>query len=152
MDTVVRIIVIYVAILISMRVIGKREFAQLSPLELVTLLLIPEIASQSMVKQDFSVTNALIGLITLFALVFINSTLMHRFRKFESAISGKPALLVYHGRFIEEVMNQERVTPDEVFAAMRTFGLDNLEQVKWAILETDGRISIIPENANASKQ
>lgn len=150
MDTVIRIVVIYIVILVSMRVIGKREFAQLSPLELVTLLLIPEIASQSMVKQDFSITNALIGLITLFALVFINSTLMHRFRKFESAVAGKPALLVYHGRFIEDAMNKERVTPDEVFAAMRTFGLESLEQVKWAILETDGRISIIPENQNKS--
>lgn len=145
MDTVIRIIVIYIVILIGMRVIGKREFAQLSPLELVTLLLIPEIASQSMVRQDFSVTNALIGLITLFALVFINSTLMHRFRKFERTVSGKPSLLVYHGRFLEEAMNRERVTPDEVFAAMRTFGLESLEQIKWAILETDGRISIIPE-------
>lgn len=148
MDTVIRIVIIYIVILVGMRVLGKREFAQLSPLELVTLLLIPEIVSQSMVREDFSLTNGLIGLVTLFAVVFINSTLMHRFRKFEDTISGKPSLLVYHGRFIEEAMNKERITPGEVFSAMRMFGLESLAQVKWAILEPDGRISIIPENAN----
>ncbi|HEX7025606.1 MAG TPA: YetF domain-containing protein [Gammaproteobacteria bacterium] len=146
MDTVIRIVIFYVAILVGMRVLGKREFAQMSPLELVTLLLIPEIVSQSLVTEDFSIVNGLIGLGTLFSLVFINSTLMHRYKKFESAVSGKPSLLVYRGRFIEEAMNKERVTPDEVYAAMRMFGLEDLAQVKWAILEADGRIAIIPEN------
>ena len=148
MDTVIRVAIFYIAILLGMRVLGKREFAQLSPLELVTLLLIPEIVSQSLVTEDFSIVNGLIGLATLFLLVFINSALMHRFEKFESTVSGKPSLLVHHGRFIEEAMNKERVTPDEVFTAMRMFGLESLAQVKWAILEADGRISIIPENAN----
>lgn len=146
MDTVIRVVIFYIAILIGMRVLGKREFAQLSPLELVTLLLIPEIVSQSLVTEDFSIVNGLIGLATLFSLVFINSTLMHRFKKFESAVSGQPSLLVHHGQFLEETMNKVRVTPDEVFTTMRMSGLESLAQVKWAILETDGRISIIPEN------
>lgn len=146
MDTVIRIVIFYIAILVGMRVLGKREFAQMSPLELVTLLLIPEIVSQSLITEDFSIINGLIGLATLFSLVFINSTLMHRFQKFEDAISSKPSLLVYRGRFIEEAMNKMRVTPDEVFSEMRKSGLESLAQVKWAILENDGRISIISES------
>lgn len=146
METVIRVAVIYLAILAGMRLLGKREFSQLSPLELVTLLMIPEIVSQSMIGEDFSVTNGLIGLTTLFSIVFITSLLKHKSQKIENLIEGKPSLLVAHGKPIEENLNKERLTPDEIYSEMHKTGLDRIEQVKWAILETDGKIAIVPEN------
>lgn len=147
METVIRVTVFYLVILISLRILGKREFGQLSPLELITLLLIPELVSQALVREDFSMTNGLIGIITLFVLVYFTSLLSHMSEKVEQVISGKPAVLVQHGKFIDEHMNQERVSPEEVFDAMHHSGLYKLEQVQWAILETDGKISIVPEDA-----
>lgn len=147
METVIRVAVIYLVILVGMRLLGKREFSQLSPLELVTLLMIPEIVSQSMIGEDFSVTNGVIGLTTLFSIVFITSLLKHKSQKIEKAIEGQPSLLIAHGKPIEENLNRERLTPDEVFSEMHKTGLDRLEQVKWAILETDGKIAIVPEDA-----
>ena len=146
METVIRVAIIYLIIVIGLRVLGKREFSQLSPLELVSLMLIPEIVSQALVGEDFSITNAMIGLMTLFILVFLTSLLMQRFEKVEAAIADTPSVLVRHGKFIEDTLNKERVTPDEVFAEMHISGLERLEQVKWAILESDGKISIVPEN------
>jgi uncharacterized membrane protein YcaP (DUF421 family) len=149
MDTVVRVVVVYLALVLGMRVIGKREFGQLTPLELVSLLLIPELVSQATVGEDYSVVNGLIAVFTLLSLVFITSALMHLSPKMEAAVSGHPAVLVARGRLLEEVLNRERISPDEIFAAMRRAGLERLEQVRWAVLEGDGRISLVPEDTPA---
>lgn len=147
METMLRVTVFYLVILVSLRILGKREFGQLSPLELITLLLIPELVSQALLREDFSMTNGLIAIMTLFVLVYFTSLLSHMSEKVEQVVSGKPAILVQHGKFIDEHMNQERVSPEEVFDAMHHSGLYDLKQVQWAILETDGKISIIPEDA-----
>lgn len=146
METVIRVILIYLAILFGLRILGKREFGQLSPLELITLLLIPELVAQAVVREDFSLTNAMIALTTLFSLVFITSLLRYKFLYIEKVISGEPSVLVSHGEFIEDNLNKEHVDAAEIFGAMHSSGLYRLEQVKWAILETDGKISIIPED------
>lgn len=147
METMLRVTVFYLVILVSLRILGKREFGQLSPLELITLLLIPELVSQALLREDFSMTNGLIAIMTLFVLVYFTSLLSHMSEKVEQVVSGKPAILVQHGKFIDEHMNRERVSPEEVFDAMHHSGLYDLKQVQWAILETDGKISIIPEDA-----
>lgn len=146
METVIRITLIYLAILIGLRILGKREFSQLTPLELVSLLLIPELVTQSLVGEDFSLTNGLVGVATVFSLVFITSLLVQKSEKFERIIGDEPAVLVAHGRFIEENLNKERVTPGEIFGEIHKAGLDQLSQVKWAILEGDGKIAIVPED------
>lgn len=146
MEIVIRIVVIYVAIVAGLRVLGKREFGQLSPLELVTLLMIPEIVSPVLNRGDASITNGIVGIVTILALVFITSVIVHLSQRFEVAVAGEPTVLVAHGRLIQKHMNQERVTPDEVFSEMHMSGLDDLSQVRWAVLESDGRISIVPED------
>ena len=145
METVTRVIVIYLFIMIGLRVLGKREFGQLSPLELVTLLLIPEIVAQGLVREDFSLTNAIIGISTLFGLVFLTSLVMQHSRKAEEVITGKPTLLVYDGNLIAENMNRERITPDEIYTELHKAGLFKLSQVRWVILESDGKLAVIPK-------
>lgn len=143
METVIRITVIYVVVMASLRLMGKREFSQLSPFELVTLLLIPEIASQSLIREDFSLTNAVVGLFTLFLLVFATSLITHMSPRAAKLISSSPSVLVSHGRFHVENLNGERVTPEEVFAEMHRSGIARIEDVEWAVLESDGKISIV---------
>lgn len=149
METVIRIAVIYLVILIGLRLLGKRELSQLTPLELVTLMLIPEIVSQSMIGEDFSITNGIIGITTIFSLVFLTSLLKQKIPAVERVIEGKATLLVERGKFIEENLNKERITPDEVFGEMHKSGLEHLTEVKWAILETDGKISVVPEDSKS---
>ena len=148
METVIRVALIYLVILVGLRLLGKRELSQLTPLELITLMLIPEIVSQSMIGEDFSLTNGVIGITTIFSLVFLTSLLKHKSQTFERIIDGSPSILVERGKFIPENMNRERVTPDEVFGEMHKSGLEYLNEVRWAILETDGKIAIVPEHAN----
>lgn len=147
METVIRITLIYVVVLVGLHLLGKREFSQLSPLELVTLLLIPELVAQATVRDDFSLTNSLVALTTLFSLVFVSSVLIYKSQKVERVIEGTPAVLVAHGQLIAENLNKERVTPGEIFSEMHKAGLEHLSQVKWAVLEDDGKISIVPEDS-----
>ena len=144
METVVRVLVLYLFIIVGLRIMGKREFSEMSPLELVTLLLIPDILSQALVREDFSMTNGIIAIATLFTLTFLTSLLMHRSKRAESLVSGKPIVLVENGRLLDDPMNKERVSVEEIFSQMHQSGLYKLEQVRWAILETDGRIALIP--------
>lgn len=144
MQTVPTVAAVYLFVLVGLRVLGKRELGQLSPIELVTLLMIPEIVSQSLTAGDSSLGNALVGVATLLVLVFATSLLSHRFQSFESAISGDPTVLVHAGKLREEALNSTRVSPDEVFSEMHKAGLVTLDQVQWAILETDGTIAIVP--------
>lgn len=152
METVIRVFVIYVVIVVGLRVLGKREFGQLTPLELVTLLIIPEIVSQALVREDDSVTNAVIGVATLFGLVYLTSLLSHVSEPFERLISSDPTVLIQHGKMLEHNMNKERITPEEIFTEMHKSGLYKLEQVQWAVLETDGKIAVIPEDSARGQQ
>lgn len=144
MQTILRIALIYLLLLLGLRALGKREFGQLSPFELVTLLLIPELVSQGAVGDDFSITTALIAVSTLLLLVFLTSAASHRFPRVERFIGGEPAVLAHDGRFVPHAMDAERVSAEEIYSEMRKVGLERLSQVRWVVLEADGKIAIVP--------
>ena len=149
MDTVLRTAVTYLVIMAGFRIMGKRELGQLSPFELVTLLLIPEIFAQAVVGEDFSMTNAVIAFTTLLSLVFLTSVAAHRSRRFGALVEAEPSVLVAHGALVEANLNRERITPQELYSELHMSGLEELSQVKWAILEPDGKISVIPADGRA---
>ena len=152
MDTVVRMTVIFVFVLLGLRIIGKRELSQLAPRELVMLLLIPELFSQAALGEDFSMINAMVACATLLLLVFATSVATHLSPRVGAVVDASPAVLVRRGRLMEPALDRERVTADEVFAEMRHAGLTELSQVEWAILEGDGKISIVPSRAEERGQ
>lgn len=148
METVLRVAFVYVFILAVLRVLGKRELSQLAPMELVMLILIPELVSQALVGEDFSMTNAVVAVTTLAALVFATSALAYKYKRFGEIVEGKPSLLVERGTPVGETMDQERIPADELAAEMRKAGIERLEDVKWAVLETGGRISFVGYGPN----
>jgi uncharacterized membrane protein YcaP (DUF421 family) len=149
-DIVISVAYVYFVLMVALRVMGKRELSELSPFELVTLLLIPEIFSASLSRGDFSLTRATVGVATLLTLVFLTSLLTFRWRRLERVVEGDPTVLVHNGRFIEKNLCSERVTPAEVFAEMHKSGVEELHQVRWAILEVDGKIAIISESSEGN--
>ena len=148
-ELVLRVGAVYLFLMVTLRILGKREFGQLSPLEFVSLLLIPEIVSSVIQPETMSLGGALIGVTTLLALTALTSLVVHRSKTVEVILTGEPTVLAYNGKMVEKRMNQERVTPDEIFTEMRRAGVEKLEDVAWAILEPGGSITIIPrENAS----
>lgn len=143
METAVRVVIIYLFLLAGLKLVGKREFSQLSTFEFVTLLIIPEIVSQALVRDDYSLSNAVIGVCTLLACVFGISVLTHVNQRAEKVIGGEASIIIRHGNLVPESMNRERISPDEVYSEMHRLGLEDVSQVKWGILEADGNMSFV---------
>ena len=147
METVLRVAFVYVFVWACFRVLGKRELSKVSPFEFVTLLLFPQLFSRALTRQDYSMTNAVIGATTLVTLVFVTSLAIYRSRRMSRILQARPTVLVHHGALVDDHLDTERISPDDIYSAMRKAGFERLEQIDWAILEADGRISIVPAAA-----
>lgn len=143
-ERVLRVCLVYAVLLLIFRVIGKRELSRLSPFELVTLMLVPEVLSNA-VQAEGSVLDALAGLSTLFVLVVGTSTLAHRFDHFEKVVEPRSTLLIDHGRLLTDALNEERIVPDELMSEMRKNGIASISEVRWAVLESGGSITFVPK-------
>lgn len=144
MGIVIRVVLTYAFLWLCFRILGKRELSRMAPLEVVTLLLIPQLFSRALPGEDYSMTNAIVGASTLVCLVFLGSAATYRSQWLGRIATPGPTVLVEHGRWVEPSLNQERMTPGEVFDAMHRSGLSELSQVQWALLQADGKIAIIP--------
>jgi uncharacterized membrane protein YcaP (DUF421 family) len=144
LQVVVRTAVVYLFLVLVLRLSGKREVGQMSILELIVILLISDAVQNSMVGQNASLLGGLIAVLTLLGLDYGLARLTGRSRRVRRAIEGEPRLLVRDGRLLEKALREEKVEPEEVRAAVRAQGIARVEDVRLAVLETDGSISVIP--------
>ena len=143
METVIRVIFVYVFVWACFRVLGKRELSQMAPFELVMLLFVPQFFSRALTRQDYSMTNAITASTTLFSMVLLTSILSYKFGHFRRFMEARPTVLVKRGQIVAPALGEERIAPDEIYSAMHKAGIERLDQVQWAILEADGKIAII---------
>ena len=145
MDSVIRVVVIYVFLLIVFRLSGKRTLAEADTFDLLTLLIISETTQQAMVDHDHSITNAMILIVTLVGMTIGLSLLKQRLPWFGKVIDDVPLIIVKEGKPLKDRMNRSRVDEQDVLEAARELrGLARMDQIKYAILERTGDISIIP--------
>lgn len=144
METVLRVLVVYALVLFGLRVTGKRSLGQMAPADLVVLMLIPEFFQQAIVREDFSMTNALVAVSTLLVAVMVTEIVSYRFKSVAKVLEGSPVTVVSHGFLRTDHMDPERITPEEILGAMHQAGLERIEQVKWAVLYPDGNVAVVP--------
>ena len=140
----IRSIILYVAVLISLRVMGKGEIAEMNCFDLVITLLIAEVASTPMENNDIPL---LYGIASLIGLVFIQtviSVISLKFRSISRFVSGKPSLLINKGKIDYKILKKEKITIDELLEQLRVQGYFNIKYVQYALLETDGNLSVVP--------
>lgn len=148
MDSVIRALVIYAFMLLVFRVNGKRSLAQITVFDFVLLLIIAEAVQQALIDTDNSMTNAILLVVTLLAADIGLTLLKETSRTVEKLVDGVPLILVEDGRPIEERMRKERVDEGDILQSARELhGLERLDQIKYAILERSGGISIIPKSS-----
>jgi uncharacterized membrane protein YcaP (DUF421 family) len=140
-----RTTLIYVVLLAGLRVLGKRDLAQLTPFEAILLFLIPQLFRNYLVGQDDSLVTALVSATTLLVLVYATSALAFASPRLKGLVASDPTVLVEHGILVERELQRERIGPEEIQAVLRQHGLERLDQVKRATLEADGNISIVRE-------
>lgn len=143
MDIVVRSAVAFVFILLMLRVIGKKELSELSPFELILLVVMGDLVQQGITQEDFSLVGAALATGTLVILTVLLSYLSFRFAPARRVLEGLPVVVVQDGRFLPEAMRLERLHPDEVRQAARKQGIADLGAVEVAVLEPDGTISFV---------
>ena len=147
-----RTLAVYAAVLVGLRVGGRREIGQLTPFDLVLVLLIANAVQNAMVGTDTSLAGGLVAAATLLALNAIVARARLRSTRLRHLVEGVPVVLVDHGAWVDENMKREGLTQDEVLAALREHGeVDEISHVETAVLETDGSVSVIPVSANVHR-
>jgi uncharacterized membrane protein YcaP (DUF421 family) len=146
MHLIIRAALIYAFVFVLMRISGKRQFSELSPFDFVMLLILSEGVSQGLYGgDDFSLTSSLLLVTTFVALDILVSHIKSWFPRLDHVLEGVPAVLVDEGQIIEKTLKAERVQEEDILESARVaFGIEDMGQIKYAILEKGGRISIIP--------
>jgi uncharacterized membrane protein YcaP (DUF421 family) len=146
LEVAARTLVVYAAIVIGLRLMGKRELGQMTVFDLVVLLLVANAVQNAMVGADTSLAG---GLVAAAVLLVVNRGVaaLRLHGRWGRVLEGVPRILVHGGRFDDIALRREGVGRDEVEMAMREHGLADLSDVRLAVLETDGTISIVPETA-----
>jgi uncharacterized membrane protein YcaP (DUF421 family) len=146
MDLPIRATVIFFFIFLITRVAGKRELSTLEPFDLILLVVIGDLVQQGITQSDYSVTGALVVISTITVLTVLLSFINFRLRFLRGVLEGQPVVLVENGKMIEQNMRRERITLEDLEAEGRQQQVTSVEDMRWAVLETSGRISVIPSS------
>jgi uncharacterized membrane protein YcaP (DUF421 family) len=128
------------------RVVGRRELTSLEPFDLVLLIVVGDLVQQGITQSDYSLTGLVIAVATMALLTVAASWLSFRFPRLRPVLEGEPIVIVRDGEPIERNLKRERVTLGEVEAEARLQQIDSLRKVRWAVLETSGKISFLVDD------
>jgi len=143
MDIVLRTILVFGVLLVLMRVIGRRELSSLQPFDLILLIILGDAVQQGLTQDDYSLTGAFLVIFTFAVLQVFVSWVGYKFPKARPVLEGEPIVIVQDGKLIERNLRRERLTEDEIAEEARSSGIAHLAEVRWAVLETNGKISFI---------
>ena len=142
---ILRSIIIYLIVLFVFRIMGKRQLGQMQPFELVLTLIIADLATIPMAEISVPVLHGIVPLFTLVILHFLLTLLTRLSTTLSAVVSGKPVILINPRGIDYKAMKKLSISIDDIFEAMRGLGYFSLEQVEYAIMETNGKISILPK-------
>lgn len=145
-EKVVRGVVVYVFLLVVIRVFGRRELGQLTAFDLVVLLTLSNILQNAMIGNDDSLLGGIIGAVVLLTVNFALGYAVFRSRRLERLVDGEPRVLIKDGKVIEGAVAQERLTHTDLMSAIRNHGLERVEDVRLAISEPNGMISVVAKS------
>ncbi len=137
-------IAVYLLLVLLMRLVGKRQLGELEVSELIVTFLISELASQPILDPEVPLWRVFVPILTLMGMEVLLSFLSLKSVRFRLLLAGKPALLVSNGRIDQSQMRRNRITPEELAEAVRSQGILDMREVQYAVLETSGRLSIVP--------
>jgi uncharacterized membrane protein YcaP (DUF421 family) len=147
MDLVLRAVIIFLLVFAFTRALGRRELSTLQPFDFVLLVVIGDLIQQGVTQNDLSVTGVVIVVCTIGVMQVGLSYLGYRFRRMRPLLQGEPIVLVEKGKVIDRNMRRERLTLDDLAEKARLSEIESIDQIKWAVLETNGDISFIKQSS-----
>jgi uncharacterized membrane protein YcaP (DUF421 family) len=152
MDAVIRALTVYAVLLLVFRLAGRRTLTEMTSFDFVLLLIISEATQNAMIGNDYSITNGMLVVVTLVGLDILLTNWKHRSAFIERWLDGLPMIIVEHGRPLKSLMDRARLDEEDVLAAARKLqGLERMDQIKYAVLEVGGGISIVPQKTPDSQ-
>ncbi len=145
---VVRTVIVYIILSFSLRVMGKRQLGELDVGELVSTLLISEIASIPIDDPDIPLLNAIIPILFILSVEILISTIKNKSEKLKNVIEGKPEYIIYKGRLLQSALQDNRISINELLSEMRTQGIGSVDEIYYAAVEQNGALSIIKKDAS----
>ena len=143
MDIVLRAAFGFLFVLLITRVVGRRELSTMQPFDIILLVMIGDLVQQGITQNDFSVTGLVLAGGTIAMMVVLISYGTFKLPFLRPIVDGQPVIVVQDGKPLERNLARERITEGELLAQARLEGLDSLERVRWAVLETNGQISFV---------
>ena len=148
MESIFRAALVYLLVLVIFRISGKRSLAQITTFDFVLLLIIGEAVQQAMLGEDFSITNAMLIVTTLVGIDIAISLIKGRSKRIDKIVDSVPVMLIENGELHRDRMEKSRVDESDILSAGRALqGIERLDQIKYAVLERSGGISIIPKQS-----
>jgi len=148
LEIIIRSAAVYLFMLVALRIFGKKELSQLNTADVILILLISNSVQNAMVGSDSSLYGGLAAATVLFTINFTLKRLMFKYKKFSDFLQEKPEILIHNGTLEFKTLSKLNITSDELREAMREHGIENFKDVKLAMLEIDGNISIISGDKN----
>jgi uncharacterized membrane protein YcaP (DUF421 family) len=141
MDLVLRTIFVFFLIFVTTRAVGRRELSSMEPFDMILLVVIGDLVQQGVTQSDYSLTGATTVISTIALLTVFTAWLSFRVRRLRPLLEGDPVVLVADGRVLERNLRRERMTVEELEAESRLQQIESLDDVRFAVLETNGKIS-----------
>lgn len=148
LDIILRSTAVYFFMVIALRLFGKKELSQLNTADVILILLISNSVQNAMVGSNTSLFGGISAASVLFFINFILKKLMYKYKKFSDFMQEKPEILIHNGNLDFKALSKLNISSDELKEAMREHGVEFFADVKLAMLEIDGNISIISGNNN----
>jgi uncharacterized membrane protein YcaP (DUF421 family) len=149
MDIVARAAIMFVVLYVLLRIMGKREIGQLTPFELVVMIVLGDLMQQGVTHEDFSLTGAILAISTFAFLAMLMSWVTYLFPRAEKLLDGEPRIIIRDGELLKANLRRDRLTQSEVESEMRLAGIAQMIDVAWAILEPQGKISFLKKGGSA---
>jgi uncharacterized membrane protein YcaP (DUF421 family) len=143
MDLVIRTAVIFFVILVMTRAVGRRELSSMEPFDLILLVVIGDLVQQGVTQSDYSLTGAVTVIATMAVLSLSTAYLSFRFKRLRPLLEGEPVLLIHDGRLLDKNLRRQRMTVDELAGEARQQSIGSLAEVRYAVLESNGRVSFL---------
>ena len=141
MDLVFRTVYVFVLIFVVTRAVGRRELSSMEPFDMILLIVIGDLVQQGVTQSDYSLTGATTVISTIALLTVLTAWLSFRVRRLRPLLEGAPVVLVSDGKVLERNLRRERMTVEELLAEARQQQISSLDDVRFAVLETNGQIS-----------
>lgn len=143
----IRTLILYIVVIIAMRIMGKRQIGQLQPFELAVAIMISDLATVPMQNTGIPLINGIIPILTMLAAQILISFIALKSTKARDIICGRPSILISAGRINEKVFRNELYTINDLLEQLRSKDIYNIADVEYAILETNGQLSVVPKAA-----